>query len=856
MDLAFEIMLLDASDDGAVRSLAASARGGHPRLADGLLALLLHAASARDRPLAELRASFDADTRPQVHPFLELPDSLKTEFVAHHRGLVAELESIALATEADGSPPPAAIKRIVHSLKGEAGMVGLGEVAGAWHDLEEHMERGASPRALAGDLLRLVSWMEAQLAVVVAGGIPTASAPSFGDQPVAAVGPLVATPAVAWTGVVERPELDEAPVASGPCFRDEETVAILGEFFTEAADGVTQADEILMRAEGGDAEPGDIDTLFRTFHSTKGVAGALELEPIAQLAHVMEDLLTRCRDGSIPFSGPCVAALLDGTQLMRQLLDQAHDAVETHQTVVMPAGGGGVLADLDAVRTGVARRVIVAAPPPVPEPEPFVMPAPEEMPGSMTRQAVTRKVASQPVQPAPLPEGVEPPPPAPAWLAQMTAIDPAAVAVSGTVARRPTMVEAPPPAAAAAPSERPTGEAAAARIRETVKVDLERVDLLVELIGELVIAESMVAGRSQASAAPELRNALRHLTKIVRDLQRMGVSLRMVPLAGVFQKMRRLVRDLCVKVGKEAQLVTLGDGIEMDRSLVEQVADPLVHILRNAMDHGLETPDERVRAGKAPQGQITLAASHEAGNIVIEVRDDGRGMNRERILARAVERGLVAKGAELADTDVYELIFAPGFSTAEKVTEVSGRGVGMDVVKRNVEAMGGRVRVDSTAGRGSTIRLTVPLTLAIIDGMLIGCEGERFVVPTRSIVESIRPDPRMLVTYAGRHEVVDVRGVLLPLVRLQRALDLGGPPRAPRDGLLLVVDGITRRFAILVDEVVSRQQVVIKAMDGRLVDTRCFSGACILADGRAGLILNIDALLAHPEGREAAGGAA
>jgi two-component system chemotaxis sensor kinase CheA len=317
----------------------------------------------------------------------------------------------------------------------------------------------------------------------------------------------------------------------------------------------------------------------------------------------------------------------------------------------------------------------------------------------------------------------------------------------------------------------------------------------------------------------------------------------MVPLAGVFQKMRRLVRDLCVKVGKEAVLVTVGDGIEMDRSLVEQVADPLVHILRNSMDHGLETPQERIRAGKSAQGTITLAASHESGNIVIEVRDDGRGMNRERILNRAVERGLVPAGAELLDHEVYELVFAPGFSTAEQVTEVSGRGVGMDVVKRNVEAMGGRVRVDSVAGKGATIRLTVPLTLAIIDGMLIGCAGERFIVPTRSIVESLRIDPKMILSYGGRQKVVDVRGTLLPLVRLDRTLDLRSVDSDIQDGLVLILDGITRRYALLVDEVVSRQQVVIKAMDSRLIDTRFYSGACILADGRAGLILNIDALL-------------
>jgi two-component system chemotaxis sensor kinase CheA len=519
---------------------------------------------------------------------------------------------------------------------------------------------------------------------------------------------------------------------------------------------------------------------------------------------------------------------------MRAMVEDTRAAVERNLTFAMPARADEVLMRLRA-HTGGMR---VPAPTlPTPAAPHVAAPMPMSMPIAVPAPAETAVPAATP-----------------AWLAQVVEA-PRAVAVTGANAAASARIAVAAPEARV-PGPSPAETPAGARIRETVKVDLERVDLLVELIGELVIAESMVAGRSESSAAPELRNALRHLTKIVRDLQRMGIGLRMVPLVGVFQKMRRLVRDLCVKVGKEAVLVTQGDGIEMDRSLVEQVADPLVHILRNAMDHGLETPQDRVAAGKPAQGTIVLSASHEAGNIVIEVRDDGRGMDRARIVARAVERGLIEPDADLADAEVFELIFAPGFSTAERVTEVSGRGVGMDVVKRNVEAMGGRVRVSSVTGAGSTVRLTVPLTLAIIDGMLIGCGGERFVVPTRSIVESIRAESRMLVTYAGRHEVVDIRGELYPLVRLHPVLDI--PARSVRieDGLILVVEGITRRFAILVDEVVSRQQVVIKAMDDRLVDTRFYSGACILADGHAGLILNIDALLAQSDGREATGGAA
>ncbi len=818
MDPALSLMLLDPADTVGISRLAEELLLSRPQLAAALQALLPLPLPGREAALGQIRASFDPE-EPQAHPFLGLPGDLRSEFLAHHRSLVSNVKAMALGAEAGTALSMPALRRDIHTLKGEAGIVGLEQLAAVWHRLEERIASGASPEKLASELLLLVSTVEAQLEVVAAGGLPTfPPAPSPVAAPIAAPAPspvavrAAAPPPTPPVQAAPAPAATSPAVAPGDSYRDEETVAILGEFLVEASDGVTQADELLMRAEQGDAEPGDVDTLFRTFHSMKGVAAGLEVDPVATVAHEMENLLSGCRDGRFPFQGTYVKALLDGTQLTRQVLEDLRVAIEQHRGLAMPPQAQAVLATL--------RLLTSAGPAPLPAAPPAASPA-----------AAYSAPPAPPAPPAPAPL-----PAMPSWLTPAAPAAPAEVVVPVT--------ELPPQAA----SNGKNGDSPrVARIRETVKVDLERVDLLAELIGEMVIAESMVAGRAAASANPELRNALRHMTKIVRDLQRMGIGLRMVPLTGVFQKMRRLVRDLCVKIGKEAVLVTIGDGIEMDRSLVEQVADPLVHILRNALDHGLETPSERLRAGKNPQGTVTLSAAHEFGNIVIEVRDDGRGMNRDRIRSRAVERGLISAHADLSDTEIYELIFAPGFSTAEQVTEVSGRGVGMDVVKRNVEAMGGRVRVESRPGQGSTIRLTLPLTLAIIDGMLISCTGERFIVPTRSIVESLRPAAVRVVHYAGRHTMVDVRGTLLPLVRLDRSLGLRMVDTPVQDGLLLVVDGITRRFALLVDDVVSRQQVVIKAMDGRLIQTPFYSGACILADGRVGLILNMDALLSATE---------
>ncbi|WP_160309044.1 chemotaxis protein CheA, partial [Anaeromyxobacter sp. PSR-1] len=382
------------------------------------------------------------------------------------------------------------------------------------------------------------------------------------------------------------------------------------------------------------------------------------------------------------------------------------------------------------------------------------------------------------------------------------------------------------------------------QLRETVKVDLERVDSMVEMIGELIIVESMVvhAPELAAVASLRLRNSLNQMTKISRDLQNVAMRMRMVPVRGAFQKMARLVRDLSRRTGKDVILETSGEDTEMDRSMVERIEDPLVHLVRNALDHGIEPEAERLAAGKAARSVLRLAAYHEGGSIVVELTDDGRGLQRDRILRKARERGLVGDGQELSDAEVHGLVFLPGFSTAAKVTEISGRGVGMDVVKRNVEGMRGRVTVASRAGGGTTFRLVLPLTLAIIDGMLVSCGGETYILPSLSIVESLRPADDTIRRAAGRGEVIDVRGEILPLLRLHRLLGARERAAGTDDLRVVVVEGLGRKVGLVVDEVVTQQQVVIKPLGSGLGDTDFLSGAAILSDGRVGLILNVDRL--------------
>lgn len=397
-------------------------------------------------------------------------------------------------------------------------------------------------------------------------------------------------------------------------------------------------------------------------------------------------------------------------------------------------------------------------------------------------------------------------------------------------------------------SDRRTGEDATSKragLRETLKVDVGRVDSVVEMIGELIIVESMVVNAPELAelGSLRLRQHLAQLTKISRDLQDVAMRMRMVPVRSVFQRMSRLTRDLSRKTGKRVSMVIQGEDTEMDRSMVERIEEPLVHMVRNAVDHGVESPEARRAQGKPAEAVLTLAARHEGGNVVISLTDDGKGLNTTAILDRARSRGLVKAGETPPDETIWSLIFDPGFSTAEKVTEISGRGVGLDVVKRTIESLRGRIQIHSEAGKGTSFRLVLPLTLAIIDGMLVACGEERFIIPSLAIVESLQPTLGMVHAVADETELVDVRGDLLPLIRVGRRFAIPTAVDDPFSALLVIVESAGKRVALMVDDVVAQQQVVIKPIGAGIGQTDCFIGAAILSDGRVGLILNVDQMV-------------
>jgi two-component system chemotaxis sensor kinase CheA len=404
--------------------------------------------------------------------------------------------------------------------------------------------------------------------------------------------------------------------------------------------------------------------------------------------------------------------------------------------------------------------------------------------------------------------------------------------------------------APAAPAAQSNDEADRARVnrddgQSTVKVDTKKLDNLVDMVGELVIAQSILAEDPALRTADErLNRRLAHVKRITSDLQRDAMAMRMVPIRQTFQKMARLARDLSRKFDKPCTLTLAGEETELDRKVVEHLTDPLMHMMRNAIDHGVEAPPARQAAGKPATAELRLSAFHRAGFIVVEIADDGAGLDTDQIFSRGLKLGLIPEGSELGPADIHQLVFQPGFSTAAKVTELSGRGVGMDVVKRNIEALRGRIDIQTVRGKGTTFSIQLPLTLAIVDGILLGVGADRFVIPTFAVQESFRPLPEQVQTLHGQACMVQVRDRLYPLLHLGEVFGIAGARQRISEGTVVICHDNGRCVALAVDELIGKQEVVIKGLGEMFRDVRGIAGGAILGDGRIGLILDSGGLLA------------
>jgi two-component system chemotaxis sensor kinase CheA len=402
----------------------------------------------------------------------------------------------------------------------------------------------------------------------------------------------------------------------------------------------------------------------------------------------------------------------------------------------------------------------------------------------------------------------------------------------------------PPPATTVGGvTEAAAAPAAPVGVTPTIRVDLEKLDRLVNLVGELVITQAMLAQRLLNCGLASI-NELSDLDHLTRELQDSAMSIRAQPISSVFNRVPRIVRELQASTGKRVRLEVEGETTELDKTVVERIGEPLTHLIRNAIDHGLESPEDRISAGKSAEGRVRLSAEHRSGRIMICVSDDGRGINRDRIFAKAVERGLVMPDAKLSDEEIENLIFAPGFSTAAAISNISGRGVGLDVVRRNVQSLGGRITISSRPGEGSTFTMSLPLTLAILDGMIVSTGGETYVIPLTHIIESLRPMPEDVKHLGTHQQMINVRGSWLPIQSVGRALGIKGAQTDPAQAVLIVVESETGQAVLMIDEILDQRQVVIKSLETNYRQVDGVAGATILGDGRVALILDVESVTA------------
>lgn len=594
----------------------------------------------------------------------------------------------------------------------------------------------------------------------------------------------------------------------------------VAEILAESREHIQLAENALLELEKSPTDKELINTVFRSFHTIKSVAGLGNLTPMVSLAHSAEYLLDAARSNKVQISSDNLGVILRSCDQMTQMMR----AVEGTGPAPLKSQLAALIGELERATTGEAAPAQVAART-VQQPAPRPAPIPDTPPNAMNAAA---ELNVTPEAPAPATEVEE------------------GLPSDARVTQRPSAQEPVP-----AQAEATVTGGTAKRAEQTVKVSTTRMDSLVDLVGELVIAQQMVVQDPVVKGIrePRLNRSLTMVGKIIRDLQEVSMSLRMVPVKATFQKMARLVRDTAAKCGKQIELVTEGDDVELDRNVVEAIADPLVHMIRNACDHGIEMPEVRTASGKSKTGMISLRAFHSGGSILIQISDDGKGLDRNRILGKAIERNIFTldrPANEVPDHEVYNLIFLPGFSTAEAVTDLSGRGVGMDVVRRNIEALRGKVEIDSTPGQGTTFTMRLPLTLAIIDGMVVRVGQQRYVIPTLSIERSFQPGETEIHTVAGGGGMASVRGGLLPIVRLEQVLQ-NATRRDERDALLIVVESQEARACFAVDEIIGQQQVVIKSLGRCIQSVRGVSGGAILGDGRVALILDVAGILAQAE---------
>ena len=746
------------------------------------------------------------------------PDDLLLKFAAQQQSTLEEFEVCCIEFEKGSTQAMAEIKRRLHTLKGELGVLDLSDYSKLIHGVEECIE---NDRMSADALLKLKDFLAERFSQMATGTVlrlqdatvnlliqslceekkKPSEKPPQGSEPVSAPGTQVEE-------TMRQESLQSEPVLGGTAFTGDPS--IVKDFITEARDHLDKIDPLLLNLETEPTNADHLNSVVRGCHTINGVSSFLGMQEIQLLAHNMESLMDQARKGTLTLSFAHIDLLLEAVDCMRGLINSVEGAL------------GGASYFIPGNFQSTINRL--SMPPPIQPPMDRVHAVlPEKKIGEIL--AEDGSVSPREIEDAFRKQQA----------GDMRKLGEILIAEKGIPARD----------VGAALASQIAGRAAAA-VEETIKVPITRLDQLIDAIGEAVIAQSMVYADSAVRQTGNnvLEKKIAHAALVMRQIQELSMSLRMISIKPTFQKMARLVRDLSKKMEKDVEFIMEGEDTEIDKSVVENISDPLIHMIRNSLDHGIESTEDRTAAGKPTKSRITLRAYHKAGNVCIEIEDDGQGLDVQAILQKAIQKGLCKADARPADSEICQFIFMPGFSTAKVVTDISGRGVGMDVVRKNIQALRGVVDIHTEAGKGTRFTIRLPLTLAIINGMIVKLDNQRYIVPTLSILESIKPREDQILTVIGKGEMVEVRGDLLRLARLAEIFEQTSARQQVADGIILIVeDALGKRVGLLVDDIIDQQQVVIKKLGDGIGDMQGIAGGAIMTDGSVSLILDIGEII-------------
>ncbi|MCJ8330461.1 MAG: chemotaxis protein CheA [Lentisphaeria bacterium] len=727
--------------------------------------------------------------------------SIIEDFLAEKLVSISEFEDYLLHPNLESEEINFKVKGILHTLKGEAGFVGFYDIEKVCHHIEDLLfnTNAASIKDL---LFTCHDWLKDSLAFYARkgdkpidyeefiNGIGSSPPPSqdqiLQDKKKAEVEQEIIFAEDFFKSLNVNTVVEDDESVGNPDMELEIDAELLADFVQESSEHIEMINKLVLDLENDSQDQDALDGLFRSFHTIKGVSGFLELKGIQSLTHRVESILDLCRKDELESTGTVIDAILESADIISGILGRL-DHIPTYGEI-----GKNVLlvADLnvklDKITNGEIHTKVNA----------------------IIKEEIAEVVSE--------------------------AEDTTAANITAGLTANPD-----PAFTKKSLSEHEV------KIKEVLKVDAERLDSLVNMIGELVIAESMVIQSEELiGVSGDLSRYLTQMDKITRELQHISTSLRMVSLKGTFQKMARVVRDVSRKTSKIVKFAMHGEETEIDKSIVDKIGDPLIHMLRNAIDHGIENPEDRLEAGKEECGTITISAFHKGSSIYIQIEDDGKGLDKEKILSKARERNLIHQDeATLTDDDIFQFILLPGFSTAAQVTDLSGRGVGMDVVKRNIESLRGTMKISSEMGKGTVFSINLPLTLAIIDGMIVQLADERYIIPTLSIVLSQQINEGDIYTSMGHNEMIKFQDQMIPLFRLSSLFNVTRPDDSEVESIAIVVEESNRRIALLVDQLYGQQQIVIKNLGHNLSSVLGVAGGAIMSNGDVGLILDIAGII-------------